>query len=77
MIWWPGSIPTEAGRRNAGQSAARETGRSVSAHPVTGLAAPLRTGRSMLLDEDAITACRDDSPLLERANRRSSRSAAV
>ena len=42
MNWWPGSIPTEAGTRNAGQSAARETGRSVSAHPVTALAARLK-----------------------------------
>jgi len=55
----------------------RETGRDVSAQPVTALAALLRTGRPMLLDEDAITACRDDSPLLERAYRGSSRSTAV
>jgi hypothetical protein len=77
MIWWPGSIPTEAGTRNVAKSAARETGWSGSAHPVAALVAPLRTGRSMLPDEDAIPFPQDDSPLLERANRRFSRSTAV
>ena len=77
MKWRPWSIPIEGGTRCAGKSAARETGRSGSAHPVSAPVALLRTGRSMLPDEDAITASRDDSPLLERAHRRSSRSAAV
>ena len=77
MNWWPGSDPIEAGTRNAGKSVARKIGWSGCAHLVTALAALLRIGRSMMPDEDAITASGDYWPLLGRANRRSSRSTRV